>query len=81
MSKSALSEVVKLLNDFMIEKQNSPQCQAERLVRAQKLKTYTVVRTVVERFEVVAYSKQEAAENCQDPFDVVTKSERVFLSY
>lgn len=43
-------------------------------------KHYTVIRTIVEKYEVLAISKDEASKNCLDPFDVKIKSEKITLS-
>lgn len=44
-----------------------------------KKKNYRVVRIVIEKYYVVASSKEEAAQICCDPYEVTVKSEKVTL--
>jgi hypothetical protein len=45
--------------------------------KAIKLKTYLVVRTILEKYEVMAPNKKEAMKIIEDPFEVTVQSEKI----
>lgn len=54
--------------------------QRDKVKKARKLKTYTVVRIVKEEFEVQASSKQNVMDKIENPYCVTVVREKITLN-